>query len=137
SPDTARVAVAMEIPLDKLKFEKVKGKQHAAVNVLGIAYKTDGTVAARFSDAVKFDFENSKVADKFKATPLHYENQFDVMSGSYSLKVAFDSGADNFGKLEAPLQINAYDGKQFAISGLALSTRFGPASQADVSMDSI
>lgn len=137
SADTARVAVAMEIPLDKLKFEKVKGKQHAAVNLLGIAYRQDGTVAARFSDAVKFDFESSKEADKFKATPLHYENQFDVGAGAYTLKVAFDSGGENFGKLDTPLVINAYDGKQFAVSGLALSTKFGPSSQADANMDSI
>jgi VWFA-related protein len=137
SPDTARVAVAMEIPMDKLKFEKVKGKQHAAVNILGIAYKGDGTVAARFSDSVKFDFENGKEAEKAKSTPLHYENQFDILSGVYTLKVAFDSGADNFGKLETPLQINQYDGKQFAVSGLALSTKFTPTSQADSSVDAV
>jgi hypothetical protein len=137
SPDTARVAVAMEIPIDTLKFEKVKGKQHAAVNLLGIAYKQDGTVAARFSDSVKFDFDSGKEADKFKANPLHYENQFDVISGTYTLKVAFDSGGSNFGKLETPLVINPYDGKQFAVSGLALSTKFGPTSQADISMDAI
>ena len=137
SSDTARVAVAMEIPIDKLKFEKVKGKQHAAINVLGIAYRQDGTVAARFSDSVKFDFENTKEADRFKSTPLHYENQFDVGSGQYTLKVAFDSGGDNFGKLETPLQINQYDGKQFAVSGLALSTKYSATSQADTSMDAI
>ena len=137
SPDTARVAVAMEIPIDKLKFEKVKGKQHAAISVLGIAYKNDGTVAARFSDAVKFDFESSKEAEKFREKPLHYENQFDVMAGQYTLKVAFDSGNNNFGKLEQPLLINPYDGKQFAVSGLALSTKFGPMSQTDSSIDAI
>jgi len=137
SPDTARVAVAMEIPIDKLKFEKVKGKQHAAINLLGIAYKPDGSVGARFSDSVKFDFESGKEADKFKTTPLHYENQFDVMPGTYTLKVAFDSGGENFGKLEAPLVINQYDGKQFAVSGLALSTKFAKTSQMDASMDAI
>ncbi|HKA00911.1 MAG TPA: VWA domain-containing protein [Candidatus Solibacter sp.] len=137
SPETARVAVAMEIPLDKTKFEKVKGKQHAALNLLGIAYRQDGTVAARFSDSVKFDFESSKEADKFKTTPLHYENQFDVGTGSYTLKVAYDSGGENAGTLQTPLSINAYDGKQFAVSGLALSTKFGPSNQAEINMDTI
>jgi hypothetical protein len=51
--------------------------------------------------------------------------------------VAFDSGNNNFGKLEAPLMINPYDGKQFAVSGVALSTKFGPMSQADSSIDTI
>jgi VWFA-related protein len=137
SPDTARVAVAMEIPIDKMKFEKVKGKQHAAMNVLGIAYKSDGSVAARFSDAVKFDFESGKEAEKFKEKPLHYENQFEVMAGSYTLKVAFDSGNDNFGRLETPLLINQFDGKQFAVSGLALSTRFARTTQAETGIDAI
>ena len=50
SPDTAQVHIALEIPSAALKFEKVKGKQHAAVNILGIAYKLDESIAARFSD---------------------------------------------------------------------------------------
>ena len=33
--NTARVAVAIEIPSESIKFEKVKGKMHADVNVLG------------------------------------------------------------------------------------------------------
>ena len=41
--NTARVAVAIEIPSETIKFEKVKGKMHSTVNVLGIAYKQDGT----------------------------------------------------------------------------------------------
>src|ERR1039457_3041119 len=69
--NTARIAVAMEIPADAIKFEKVKGRMHAAVNVLGIAYNPDGTVAARFSDVVKLDFENQKEAKAFQTRPLH------------------------------------------------------------------
>ena len=94
--NTARVAVAIEIPSDAIKFEKVKGKMHAGVNVLGIAYKQDGSVAARFSDAVKLDLENQKEVQSFKEKPMHYENQFDVAVGEYSLKVVFDSGRGEF-----------------------------------------
>ena len=46
--NTARVAVAIEIPSESIKFEKVKGKMHAGVNVLGIAYKPDGSVGGAF-----------------------------------------------------------------------------------------
>ena len=119
--NTARVAVAIEIPSETIKFDKVKGKQHSTVNVLGIAYKGDGTVAARFSDAVKLDFENPKEVQGFKERPMHYENQFDVAAGTYTLKVVFDSGGESFGKLETPLVINAYDGAAFAISGVAFN----------------
>ena len=136
-PNTARVAVTLEIPTQSIKFEKVKGKQHAAVNVLGIAYTQDGTVAARFSDIVKLDLDNTKEVEKFKQAPMHYENQFDMATGTYSFKVVFDSGGDSFGKLEMPLMINAYDATAFAISGVALCKSFGPASPADTSIDTV
>ena len=45
SPNTAQVHLAVEIPGAGLVFEKVKGKQHAALNILGIAYKPDGSIA--------------------------------------------------------------------------------------------
>jgi len=135
--NTARVAVAMEIPADAVKFEKVKGKMHAGVNVLGIAYKQDGSVAARFSDVVKLDFENQKEVQAFQAKPMHYENQFDVAVGVYNLKVVFDSGGASFGKLESPLVINAYDGKDFAVSAIAFSTVFGKVTDVDANLDAV
>jgi hypothetical protein len=127
----------MEIPTTGIKFEKVKGKQHAEVSVLGIAYRPDGNVAARFSDAVKLDFEDKKEAEKFAGPPMHYENQFDIGSGEYNLKVVFTSGGSGFGKLEAPLKVEPYDSKQFSMSALALSkklTRIGDQSNLDADL---
>jgi hypothetical protein len=135
--NTARVAVAIEIPPDAIQFEKVKGKMHAGVNVLGIAYKPDGSVAARFSDAVKLDFDNQKEVQGFKEKPMHYENQFDVAVGVYNLKVVFDSGGANFGKLESPLVINAYEAGDFAVSGIAFSKVFGKVTDSDANLDSV
>jgi VWFA-related protein len=136
-PNTARVAVAIEIPSEAIKFEKVKGKMHAGVNVLGIAYKQDGTVGARFSDLVKLDFESQKEVQGFKEKPMHYENQFDVAVGVYNLKVVFDSGGASFGKLESPLVINAYDGSDFAVSGIAFSQVFAKVTDSDANLDSV
>jgi len=121
SPNTARVNLAMEIPGNSVKFEKEKGKQHAEINVLGIAYKPDGSVGARFSDKVDLDLDGKKEVQEFQKTTFHYENQFDVASGQYNLKVAFSSSGESFGKLEAPLVVEPYDGKQFTLSGVALS----------------
>ena len=121
SANTARVNLAMDVPASSIKFEKVKGKQHATLNVLGIAYKPDSSVAARFSDAVNLDFENKKDVEDFAKEPFHYENQFDVASGQYNLKVVFSSSGEAFGKLETSLTIEPYDGKQFALSSMALS----------------
>ena len=124
STNTARVYVAMDIPTAGIKFEKIKGKQHAEISVLGVAYRPDGNVAAKFSDAVKRDFEDKKDAEKFTQKPMHYENQFDLGSGEYTLKVVFTSAGAGFGKLESPLKIDAYDASQFSMSALALSGNF-------------
>lgn len=121
SPDVARVNIAMEIATQNLKFQKEKGRMQAAINVLGIAYLPDGGVGARFSDTVKLDFPGKKEMEEFQEKPLHYENQFEVASGKYNLKVVFSSGGENFGKLEVPLAVEPYQPSQFALSSVALS----------------
>ena len=135
APNTARVNVAMEIPTDSIKFEKEKGKFHALVNVLGLVTKSDGGVAARFSDTLKLNFENKKEVEAFKEKPLHYESQFDVASGQYTLKVVFNTGSNTFGKLQSPLVIEPYDSKQFSLSGVALSKTFGRLQDVGTGLD--
>lgn len=121
--DVARVQLAMDIPTNAMKFDKEKGKQRATVNILGIAYAKDGSVAARFSDSVKLDFHEKKDVDVFKEHPYHYENQFDIGAGQYNLKVVFSSGGDAFGKIEQPLNVGIYTFKTFALSTFALSNK--------------
>jgi len=133
SPNAAQVHLAVEIPSAALKFEKVKGKQHAALNILGIAYNPDASIAARFSDTVNIDFDGKKEVDDFQKQPFRYENQFGIASGSYNLKVVFSSGNESFGKLEGPLAIDPYPGQQFSISGVALSNNIRRV--ADISAD--
>jgi len=136
SVNTARVNLAIEIPPNTIKFEKEKGKLHATVNVFGLAYKLDGTVAARFSDSINLDFEDKKGLEEFNSKPFHYDTQFDVAAGHYNLKVVFNPhGADSFGKLETPLVIDPYDGKQFSLSGVALSKNIHPVAQMGLSLD--
>jgi VWFA-related protein len=133
SPNTAQIHLAVEIPSSALKFEKVKGKQHAALNILGIAYKPDNSIAARFSDTINLDLDGKKEVEEFQKQPFHYENQCGIASGSYTLKVVFSSGNESFGKLETPLVIDPYRGQEFSISGVALSNSIHRA--ADVSAD--
>lgn len=118
--NVARVNVAMEIPADALKFEKVKGKFHAEMNVLGIAYNADGSVGARFSDTLKRDFDDKKQVEAFQQAPFHYENEFELASGQYNFKVVFSAGGSSFGKIETPLNIDPW-ASQFGLSGIALS----------------
>lgn len=135
--NVARVNVAMEIATDKIKFEKQKGKYHAVVNILGLADLPDGSVGARFSDALKIDFDDKKQMEAFKEHPMHYENQFDVASGKYNFKVVFSSGGDSFGKVEVPLNVEPYDAKQFSMSSLALSKEVHRASDLGTGLDAL
>jgi VWFA-related protein len=129
--NVARVNVAMELPAGSFKFGKDKGKLRSSLNVLGIAYKKDGSVGARFSDTVKIDYETQKEVEEFQGKVYHYENQFDVASGEYNLKVVFSAGGESFGKVEQPLVVDAYDVKKFNISALALSTHFQKVNDSD------
>jgi VWFA-related protein len=136
SVNTARVNLAIEIPPNAIKFEKQKGKLHTTINVFGLAYKLDGTVAARFSDSLSLNLEDKKELEEFNSKPFHYDTQFDIAAGHYNLKVVFNpQGADSFGKLELPLVIDPYDGKQFTMSGVALSKNVHPVSQMGLSLD--
>jgi len=136
SPNTARVNVAIEIPSLPLQGEKVKGKFHSEVNILGIAYRPDGGVAAKFSDTVKLDFQDKKEMEAFGKKPMHYDDEFEIASGKYNLKVVFSTGGESFGKLEKPLVIDPYDGKQFASSGMALTTSLKRLSDPEADLDS-
>ena len=135
SADTARVDVTMDIPSDKLKFEKIKGKLRCDVNILGVAYRANGTVGARFSDTIKLEVEDKKEMEKFLEKPVHYENQFDIASGEYSLKVAYTNGGEDFGKIIEPLSIAPFDPKNFAISGILLSKNVHPNQQTGIEAD--
>ena len=126
SPNVARVELGIDIPPGVIEFAKQKGELAANIDILGLAYKPDGTVAARFSDSVPIEFEKTKDVEEFKKTPLHYTHEFEAAPGSYDLRVAFATGKESFAKLSMPLVIAPYDGKQIAISGIALSKEVHP-----------
>jgi hypothetical protein len=140
SPNQARVDVAMEIPSASVTFSKEKGKHHAVIDVLGIASRPDGSVGARFSDEVVLDLEKDEWK-RFTGKPMRYDNQFEVASGQYRLTVVLSAGGPSFGKYEAPLAIDPYDGKTFTLSALALSDQvqaaagLGGALEADLLSD--
>jgi hypothetical protein len=136
--NTARVDVAMEIPSDIMKFDKLKGKQHAELNIMGIAFKPDGSVGARFSDTVKLDLEDKKAVDEFRQKSMHYDTQFDIASGQYTFKLVFaPAGSQDFGKIERPLTVEAFDGKQFAMSDVAISLDVKKVTDADASLEAL
>ena len=135
SANIARVDLAMEMPSSAIKFDKDKGKQHAVINVLGIATKPDGSESGRFSDAVDLSFETKDQMKEFLSKPFHYENQFELAPGQYQLKVVFSSGGESFGKVETTLVIDPYDGKHFSLSAVALSKEMRRYGEGDTTLD--
>src|SRR5216683_825905 len=136
APNTARVNLAMEIPAESLNLNKEKGKYHANVNILGIAYNADGSVGARFSDTVNLDLEKDEWK-QFTKIPYRYQNQFDAVPGTYKLTVVMSGGGDTFGKFESPLQIDAYDGQHFSLGGVALTNSPVRISDIPTGLDSV
>ena len=136
APNVARVNLTMEVPSNTLKFEKEKGKYHANVNVLGIAYRQDGSIGAKFSDTVNLDLEKDELKE-FNKHPYRYENQFDAAPGTYKLTVVMSAGGDTFGKFESPLQIDPYDGKHFSLGGVVLTNSTPPLTDIPSGLDSV
>jgi hypothetical protein len=134
SPNEARVNLAMEIPSASLDFTKIKGKYHAEVNVLGIAYRPDSSIGARFSDAVILDLEKDEWK-QFTQSPMRYQSQFPIAPGQYQLTIVLSGGGQNFGKYATPLVIDAFDGKTFSLSGVALSNQLQRVSDLGSGLD--
>ena len=134
APNIARVNLSMEIPGEAVVFNKDKGKYHANVNVLGIAYKTDGSVGAKFSDTLNFEMEKDEWKE-FTKQPYRYQNQFDAAPGTYKLTVVMSSGGEGFAKMEKPLQIDPYDGSKFMLGGVVLSASLQRVDQIPTEVD--
>jgi hypothetical protein len=136
--NSSRMNVTMDVPTPVVKFEKHKGKYHGQVNILGLVYRPDGGVAARFSDTLKFDFEDKKAMEAWQENPtIHYEKDVDGVPGKYTLKLVVSSGANSYAKLELPISIDPYDGKKLSLSSLALATKMRRVSQNDAGLDTV
>jgi len=135
APNTARVNLAMDIPSKSVAFSKVKGKYHADVNILGIAYRTDGSIGARFSDSVTLDLDKDEWKE-FTKEPWFYQNQLAIAPGQYRFDVVVSCGDQDFGKFESPLAIDPYDGKRFTISAALMSSGLERVSDAGAELDS-
>jgi len=112
-----------------------RSPDHVASFVTGMAMKPDGTVAARFSDTVELDLEKHDL-EEFSSRPYHYENQFYIAGGQYTLKLAVSSG-EKYGQFEVPLVVDHYDPAKFSMSDLALSRQFYKIADPSTSLDAL
>ncbi len=124
----ARVNLALSVPGSSIDFEKQKGAFHSDVNVLGIAYRQNGSVAARFSDTVKLDYQKKELKDFAKGS-FDYQNTFNIAPGTYTLKLVLSAGGEKFGKYVVPLVVEPFTGNELSLGGPALGERCVPVSQ--------
>ena len=121
-PGVARVSLALSIPGSAVKFDQRKDDFASQINILGIAYRDDGSVAARFSDTVNLNYDKDKLQEVRK-TSIDYQNFMLVAPGDYLLKVALSAGGAEFGKYVKPLVVDPFTGKQLTLSGPAFGDR--------------
>ncbi|MFZ0960167.1 MAG: hypothetical protein WAO35_04625 [Terriglobia bacterium] len=134
APNTARVDVTLSIPGTSLGFEKEKHELQSEINILGIAYGEDGSVAARFSDTQKIPLEKAQ-REEFEKEPFIYRNSFEIAPGKYNLKVVLSTGGQAYAKYALPLAIEPFDGKHFQLSGMVLSGTVQKISEGPSSLD--
>jgi VWFA-related protein len=134
SPGVARVNLSLSIPGSAVDFDKGKGNFHSQINVLGIAYRENGSVSARFSDTVKLDYEKKEVKDFVKG-PFDYQNSFNIAPGKYTLKLVLSAGGQKFGKYEMSLAVDPFTGNELTVGGPALSNKLIPESGLSAGMD--
>lgn len=144
----ARVDIVLSFPWDQLKREWIHLDLHAMIGILGIVYRRDGSPVARFSDlaccasespvfvpSTNPDFYSYPHVYDFRSRldpvflPSRYETLLDLPTGQYDLQVVLSDGK-KFGRALTRLSIDGYDGRQLAISSVALCKRFRDAGAA-------
>ena len=100
-PGVARVNLALSIPGSAIDFEKRRDNFHSQIDVMGVAYRDDNSVAARFSDTVNLDYEKDEKQAATKGL-FAYQHSFKIAPGEYTFKLVVSAGGANFGKYVVP-----------------------------------
>jgi hypothetical protein len=130
-PDVAVVDIAMDIDSQAMK---IKGL-HGEFNVLGIAYRQDGSVAARVGDTIKLDFDTPTQLNAFLKTHYRYSKQFNISPGRYNFRMAVGSGDQAFGTARRPLDVAPWSGQTMSVSGIALGVQDYPLTDVTAELD--
>ena len=157
----AFVQISLEFPTYAFKYQWDKHwSLEGTIGTLGAVYRADGSMVLRFSDfaccseynidliqglggadretflhELPTDLGNQLSAALSAAAslrlPTRYETQLEMGSGEYDLRVVISDG-EKFGRAEAHLSIEKYDGKDLALSSVVLCKRFRDAHVAAV-----
>jgi VWFA-related protein len=95
SPQLARVPISARIQHGTIELKKKGGLMVNAVDIMGVAYAEDGSVAARFSETLNLAIEKER-EEVFRNSDIPYRNYIKLRPGKYQLKLAI---ADEKGKV--------------------------------------
>jgi hypothetical protein len=116
----ARVHIAVDWPWKSLKSKA------DTVGILGIVSGKGGSLVTRFSDVCEIDDlcrHNSTVegfgVPQWDHVLTRYETQLILPPGEYDLRVVLSDGT-RFGRAQTSLAVDAFDGKELAISAVSL-----------------
>ena len=116
---SARVHIAVDWPWKSLK------PKSDTVGIVGIVLRKDGSLVTRFSDSCEVNYlcRHNSTDDEFGPIWDHiltrYETQLVLPPGEYDLRVVLSDGTRS-GRAEIPLAVEAFDGKELAISPVSL-----------------
>jgi hypothetical protein len=122
SPRSAKVLIAARIAMAKMAFKKKGGQLGTDLNLMGVAYAEDGSIAARFSETLPVSFDKEKEAE-FRKGNLAYRNYFKLRPGKYRLKLAASDESNNLGSAEQSFEVPALPEQGLAASSLVIAER--------------
>jgi VWFA-related protein len=120
SLQSARVLIAARLQMEKAALKKKGGQLETDLNIMGVAYAEDGSVAARFSETIPISFAKEQEAE-FRKSALPYRNYFKLRPGKYRLKLAASDEENNLGAAEQSLEIPVPNTQGFSASSLVVA----------------
>jgi mRNA-degrading endonuclease RelE of RelBE toxin-antitoxin system len=120
SPNLAKVVISVRIGTEKMKLKKKGSELRGDLNIMGVAYAENGTVAARFSETLHLSFDKEE-EEQFRKITLSYRNYFRLRPGEYRLKLAVSDEARNLGSAERFLPLPVLPERKLAGSSLVLA----------------
>jgi VWFA-related protein len=104
SPQLARVPISARIQRGTIELKKKGGLMVNAVDVMGVAYAEDGSVAARFSETLNLAVEKER-EELFRNSDIPYRNYIKLRPGKYQLKLAIADEKGKVGTAEQTLAV--------------------------------
>jgi VWFA-related protein len=119
SPQLARIPVSARVRTASPEPKKKGGQLGRDLDVIGVAYAEDGSVAARFSETLHIVLDKEK-EDTYRKQGISYCNYFKLRPGKYVLKLAVADEGGKIGSAEQSLVVPPLPESGFFASSLVV-----------------